>query len=82
MSKKLKQKKVTPVEAAQPDAVVEAKQSTAFTLPAPPIIEPMKRLTLSIPLSLHRKIRLACFERDTTITDEVLQLLIKHFDNV
>lgn len=42
--------------------------------------ESMKRLTIDIPESLHRKIKLACAGRGTTIADEVRELLVQKYD--
>ncbi len=41
--------------------------------------EPMKRLTIDVPASLHRRIKVQCAARDTKIADEVRALLEAHF---
>ncbi len=41
--------------------------------------EPMKRLTIDVPASLHRRIKVQCAARDSNIADEVRALLEKHF---
>lgn len=46
--------------------------------PAEPT-EPMKRLTIDIPESLHRTVKMACAARGTKIADEVRTLLIREF---
>ena len=43
--------------------------------------EPMKRLTIDIPESLHRAIKMHCVESGTSIADEVRALLIQKFVN-
>lgn len=60
--------------------------------PAPPITadswvesrpaseaEPMKRLTLDIPASLHRSIKAQCAMRGTKIADELRELLLQKY---
>lgn len=44
-------------------------------------IEPMKRLTIDVPESLHRKIKAQCAMRGTKIADEVRELLLKKYTN-
>jgi hypothetical protein len=44
--------------------------------------EPMKRLTIDIPESLHRNIKSQCAMRGTKIADEVRELLIQKYGNV
>jgi len=39
----------------------------------------MKRLTIDVSTSLHRRIKVQCAERDVKIADEVRALLEKHF---
>jgi len=41
--------------------------------------DPMKRLTIDIPESLHRRIKGACAMRGTKIADEVRELLIQKY---
>jgi hypothetical protein len=41
--------------------------------------EKMKRLTIDIPLSLHRAIKSQCAIRGTTIADEVREFLLKQY---
>lgn len=43
--------------------------------------DPMKRLTIDITESLHRKIKGACAMRGTKIADEVRELLIQKYGN-
>lgn len=44
--------------------------------------ETMKRLTIDVPESLHRAIKVACAERGTKIADEVRELLNQKYGNV
>jgi hypothetical protein len=41
--------------------------------------EPMKRLTIDIPESLHRTIKAQCAMRGTKIADEVRELLLQKY---
>lgn len=41
--------------------------------------EGTKRMTLIIPASLHTRVKLSCFMRGTTISDEIRNLLEQHF---
>lgn len=41
--------------------------------------EPMKRLTIDVPESLHRTIKAQCAMRGTKIADEVRELLLQKF---
>ena len=41
--------------------------------------EGTKRLTLDIPASLHKRIKLQCVEDGTTIVDELRKLLEEHY---
>lgn len=41
--------------------------------------EPMKRLTIDVPESLHRSIKSQCAMRGTKIADEVRELLLQKY---
>lgn len=41
--------------------------------------EPMKRLTIDVPESLHRAIKVQCAMRGTKIADEVRELLLQKY---
>lgn len=41
--------------------------------------EPMKRLTLDVPESLHRRIKVACAARGTKMAEELRALLEAHY---
>lgn len=43
--------------------------------------EPMKRLTIDVPTSLHRAIKVQCAARGTKIADEVRELLVQKYGN-
>lgn len=43
--------------------------------------EVMKRLTIDVPESLHRTIKMACAARGTKIADEVRELLLQKYGN-
>lgn len=43
--------------------------------------EPMKRLTIDIPESLHRKIKAQCAMRGNKIVDEIRELLFEKYGN-
>lgn len=43
--------------------------------------EPMKRLTIDVPESLHRSIKAQCAMRGTKIADEVRELLVQKYGN-
>lgn len=43
--------------------------------------EPMKRLTLDVPASLHRTIKTACAARGSKMADELRALLEAHYAN-
>jgi hypothetical protein len=43
--------------------------------------EPMKRLTIDVPESLHRAIKIQCAMRGTKIADEVRELLLQKYGN-
>lgn len=43
--------------------------------------EQMKRLTIDVPESLHRTIKMQCAMRGTKIADEVRELLLQKYGN-
>lgn len=61
-------------DAANPDAWVSAAGSE----PAAPQV-PMKRLTIDIPESLHRRIKTQCAANGLRMADEIRTLLENHF---
>jgi len=73
MSKKDLAFKPATKKSATPDAWIESRNK-----PAAPA-EPTKRLTVDIPQSLHKRIRLACIERDEVMADAIRRILQKAF---
>lgn len=59
---------------ANADAWVESRQSEE--------VEAIKRLTIDIPVSLHRTIKAQCAMRGTKIVEEVRELLIQKYGNL
>ncbi|MGD9693616.1 MAG: hypothetical protein AB7G17_07325 [Phycisphaerales bacterium] len=45
-----------------------------------PAAAPTKRLTIDVPLGLHRRMKVLCAERDERMADVVRRLLESHFD--
>jgi hypothetical protein len=45
-------------------------------------VEKMKRLTIDIPVSLHRAIKTQCSMRGTKIADEVREILLQKYGNL
>jgi len=74
MSKKnLAFKPATP--AASADAWIDKRDK-----PAAPA-QPTKRLTVDIPQSLHKRIRLACIEQDEVMADVIRKILQNTFSD-
>jgi len=73
MSKKDLAFKPATKSAATPDAWIESRDK-----PAAPA-EPTKRLTVDIPQSLHKRIRLACIEQDEVMADAIRRILQNAF---
>lgn len=46
---------------------------------ARPASEPIKRLTIDIPLALHKRIKSQCAIRGENMADEIRKLLEEHF---
>lgn len=62
-----------PAAPAPVDTWVETRgEDTATT-------EPMKRLTIDVPESLHREIKAQCAMRGAKIADEVRELLLQKY---
>lgn len=55
---------------ASPDDWVKARE---------PIVEPMKRLTIDVPLSLHTRIKTQCAMQNVQMADVIRDLLEQHF---
>lgn len=58
--------------AAKADAWVESRPNEGKD-------EPMKRLTLDIPESLHRRLKVTCASRGTKMADELRELLLQNY---
>lgn len=46
---------------------------------APESSEPMKRLTIDVPSSLHRRLKITCAQRGHKMADEIRALLEQHY---
>ena len=69
---------------AKPDPVSSVARSAdewVQNRPAEQVVasEPMKRLTIDVPASLHTRIKVGCTLRGRKIADELRELLDKHF---
>jgi hypothetical protein len=63
-----------------PDAWVAAGAETeGSTAIAPPVEEVMKRLTIDLPLGLHRRVKRGCADRGVKMADVVRDLLAAEF---
>lgn len=56
---------------ASPDAWVTDRQATS---------EPMKRLTIDVPLSLHQRVKSQCAMKGDKMADVMRELLERHFN--
>jgi ParG len=78
MTKKVSFARVTPK--AADEWVAGAATETAPALSSPPEpAEPMKRLTIDIPRSLHTRIKAACALRGSKMADEIRALLDREY---
>ena len=41
--------------------------------------DPMKRLTIDVPSSLHRRLKISCAQRGSKMADEIRTLLEQHY---
>lgn len=62
-----------------PPAADSWVESRAEEVPAKTKPERMKRLTIDIPLSLHREIKSQCAAADKQMADEIRKLLIQKY---
>jgi hypothetical protein len=58
---------------AEADKWVEQRATPAVS------VEPMKRLTIDVPESLHRRLKTSCANRGSKMADEVRALLEQHY---
>jgi hypothetical protein len=63
---------------ANPDDWVANTSETQVAPPAPPP-EKIKRLTIDIPLSLHRRVKTGCAREELVIADVVREFLDQRF---
>ena len=78
MTKKVSFARMTPK--AADEWVAGAETETVSTLSPPPEpAEPMKRLTIDIPRSLHTRIKAACALRGSKMADEIRTLLDREY---
>ena len=76
--------KKIPFAAKPQQATADDWVNSRPTPSAPQAEEPsgsgaMKRLTIDVSASLHRRIKIHCAQREIKIADEVRQLLEQHF---
>jgi len=72
----------TKPQQATADDWVNARSTQTLAPPEEPARgEIMKRLTIDVSASLHRRIKIHCAQREIKIADEVRQLLEQHFPN-
>ena len=79
MSKKIAFGAKPTTKPASADAWVEDRSAAAAAVAGE--ADPMKRLTIDIPESLHRTIKAQCAMRGTKIADEVRELLLQKYGN-
>jgi hypothetical protein len=78
MTKKVSFARVTPKVADEWVAGAGAETASALSSPPGPA-EPMKRLTIDIPRSLHTRIKAACALRGSKMADEIRALLDREY---
>lgn len=66
------------ISAVQPSPVVEPEPPPQPVEPPAPAI-PMKRLTLDISESLHRRLKATCAQRGTKMVDDIRLILEREF---
>ena len=66
-------KPLAPANRPTADDWVKASQAAA---------EPMKRLTIDVPLSLHKRIKTQCAMKGDKMADVIRELLEKHFARI
>lgn len=72
-----------PQQATADDWVNSRPTLSAAQPEEPSRNETMKRLTIDVSASLHRRIKIHCAQREIKIADEVRRLLEQHFpDNI
>lgn len=68
---------------AKPTASAKAHTADAWVESRDAEAEPekMKRLTIDVPESLHRAVKLSCVSRGVKIADEIRELLLQKYTN-
>jgi hypothetical protein len=69
----------TPPKAADEWVAGAGTETTAAPSSPPEPAEPMKRLTIDIPRSLHTRIKAACALRGSKMADEIRALLDREY---
>ena len=64
---------------ARPPATPSPTTADAWVADKPPVAEPIKRLTIDIPLGLHRRVKTGCVREDVAIADVVRDFLDRRF---
>ena len=80
MTKKVSFARVAPKAPDEWVAGAGAETASAHASPPGPT-EPMKRLTIDIPRSLHTRIKAACALRGSKMADEIRALLDREYAN-
>jgi hypothetical protein len=62
---------------AAPRDVDTAETSSLAEVSAP--AEPMKRFTIDVPESLHKRIKITCAQRGSRMADEIREILAREF---
>lgn len=77
-AKKIAFHRVTPKTADDWVTTTRPEEVSDIARPAPEA-EPMKRLTIDVPRSLHSRIKAACALRGSKMADEIRTLLEREF---
>ena len=69
----------TSIPASLPPVEDQAVIDAWVSNEAPAIVEPVKRFTFEVPLSLHKLIKMTCTAQDRQMAEVLRELLDKHF---
>jgi hypothetical protein len=73
-------KKVTfGAKPMEKSAAVEQWVESRDETPVEAVVEPMKRLTIDLPATLHARVKAGCAMRGVKMADEIRRLLEAHF---
>lgn len=64
---------------ARPPSPTSPATADAWVADKPAAAEPVKRLTIDLPLGLHRRVKTGCVREDVTIADVVRDFLEARF---